>query len=452
MLIASLVFYAWGEPKFVFIMMASIVLNWLLGLGLGKHEKISVRRWLLAAGLVLNLGLLFVFKYLGFTAGIFGVRVSIALPLGISFYTFQILSYVLDVYFNKDRVQKNLLLLGLYISMFPQLVAGPIVRYKEVSEELLNRRETSEDITLGVRRFVYGLGKKVLFANFFAVITDYAFFSPGADSVATAWLGIICYSLQIYYDFSGYSDMAIGLGRMFGFHFPENFDYPYVSMSFTEYWRRWHMTLGRWMKDYLFYPLQKSKGFLKMGKWSKKTFGKKKGKYLPTILSLLALWLTMGFWHGANWNFVVWGLVFFVLMTFENLSGFGKKALKAATERGFSWMKVVYHVYVIFFLLLAWVLFRAESLNVAWDYIGNMFGKTSQTFVDADFWNYLSNVKFLLPAGILLSTPLARWVSNKVTKPWVKDLARGILILAIFVLCVWAVIAERYNPFIYFNF
>lgn len=452
LLIASLVFYAWGEPKFIFILMASIILNWLIGLGLGKYEKVALRRWLLAVALVLNIGLLFVFKYLGFTAGIFGATINIALPLGISFYTFQILSYVLDVYFNKDKVQKNILLLGLYISMFPQLVAGPIVRYEEVSKELVDREETSADITYGVTRFVYGLGKKVILSNFLAIIADYAFLSPGAISVLTAWLGTICYTLQIYFDFSGYSDMAIGLGRIFGFRFPENFDYPYVSLSFTEYWRRWHMTLGSWMRDYLFYPLQKSNAFIKLGTWSRKKLGKKKGKYVPVILSLLVLWLAMGIWHGANWNFIVWGLLFFVLMSFESLSGLGKKALKAANEKRFKISKIFYHVYVVFFLLIAYVLFRAESLSIAWDYIKNMFGGTAAGFADADFIEYLNNGKFVLIASILLCTPLARWISNKVTNEKVKGIARGILTVAIFALSVLLIITGSYNPFIYFNF
>ncbi len=452
LLVASLVFYAWGEPKFIFILMASIVLNWLIGLGLGKYEKIAIRRWLLAAALVLNIGLLFVFKYLGFTAGIFGVNINIALPLGISFYTFQILSYVLDVYYNKDKVQKNILLLGLYISMFPQLVAGPIVRYEEVAKELLDRKETSEDITYGVTRFVYGLGKKVILSNYLAIIADYAFLSTGAASVLTAWLGTICYTLQIYFDFSGYSDMAIGLGRIFGFRFPENFDYPYVSLSFTEYWRRWHMTLGSWMRDYLFYPLQKSNAFIKLGTWSRKKLGKKKGKYVPVILSLLVLWLAMGIWHGANWNFLVWGLLFFVLMSFESLSGLGKRALKAANTKGFKVSKIFYHIYVVFFLLIAYVLFRAESLSVAIDYIKNMFGGTINGFIDSDFIDYISNGKYVLIASILLCTPLARWVSNKVTNEKVKGVARGILTLVIFALSVLLIVTGSYNPFIYFNF
>ncbi|MBR3361479.1 MAG: MBOAT family O-acyltransferase [Lachnospiraceae bacterium] len=452
LLVASLVFYGWGEPRFVFIMMISIVLNYLIGLGLGKYEQKAVRHWLLAALLLLNLGLLFVFKYLGFVSGIFGGTIRIALPLGISFYTFQILSYGLDVYFNKDKVQKNILLLGVYISMFPQLVAGPIVRYADVSEELLNRKETSADITYGVRRFVYGLGKKVLLANFLAIIADYAFLSPGTNSVATSWLGTICYTLQIYFDFSGYSDMAIGLGRIFGFHFPENFDYPYVSLSFTEYWRRWHMTLGSWMKDYLFYPLQKSDGMIRLGGWARKTLGKKKGKYVPVVLSLLVLWLAMGFWHGANWNFVIWGLLFFVLMSFESLTGIGKKALKSAAAKGFQAKKIVYHIYVIFFLLIAYVLFRAESLPLAFRYIGNMFGGTTNTFVDGDFWKYLKSIRFLLPAAILLCTPFARWISGKIRKPLVRDIGRGVVVLAIFVLSVLSIVTELYNPFIYFNF
>lgn len=452
LLAASLIFYAWGEPRFVFILVISIVLNWLIGLGLGKAEGVLQRRLLLAAALVLDLGLLFVFKYLGFVSDMFGERILIALPLGISFYTFQILSYILDVYYNSRKVQKNLARLGLYISMFPQLVAGPIVRYSDVAAELDDRQETAEDVTEGVRRFVYGLGKKVLLSNFLAIIVDYAYLGSGSLSVATAWLGTICYTMQIYFDFSGYSDMAIGMGRIFGFHFPENFDYPYVSLSFTEYWRRWHMTLGSWMRDYLFYPLQKSSGFIRLGQWSRKKLGKKKGKYVPSTLALLVLWLAMGFWHGANWNFVIWGLMFFVLMTFESLSGFGKKALKAASAGGFSVSRIFFHIYVIFFLLIAYVLFRAESLSTAGTYLGNMFGAGGVPFTDHDFMDYLANGRFVIPAGILLCTPLARWVSGKIKKKAVRDIARGVLILAIFILSVLSVVTETYNPFIYFNF
>ena len=452
LLVASLVFYAWGEKRFVFIMMLSIVLNWLIGLGLGKTEKTVNRRLLLAAALLLDLGLLFVFKYLGFVSGMFGDRINIALPLGISFYTFQILSYVLDVYFNPKKVQKNLAWLGLYISMFPQLVAGPIVRYSDVAEELADRQERPEDITEGVRRFVYGLGKKVLLSNFLAIIVDYAYLGAGSLSVATAWLGTICYTMQIYFDFSGYSDMAIGMGRIFGFHFPENFDYPYVSMSFTEYWRRWHMTLGSWMRDYLFYPLQKSSGFIRLGGWARKKLGKKKGKYVPSTLALLVLWLAMGFWHGANWNFVVWGLMFFVLMTFESLSGFGKIALKAASTKGFQVRKIFFHIYVIFFLLLAYVLFRAESLDAAGTYFANMFGAGGVKLFDADCADYLRNGMFVLPVSILLCTPLARWISGKVRGDTLRDVVRGILVLVIFILSVLSVVTESYSPFIYFNF
>ena len=223
-------------------------------------------------------------------------------------------------------------------------------------------------------------------------------------------------------------------------------------MSFTEYWRRWHMTLGGWMRDYLFYPLQKSSGFLKLGSWARKKLGKKKGKYVPSTLALLALWLAMGFWHGANWNFVVWGLLFFVLMTFESLSGFGKKALKAAGTKGFSVSKIFFHIYVIFFLLIAYVLFRAESLGAAGTYFGNMFGAGGVPFVDSDFLEYLSNGRFVIPAGLILCTPLARYVSGKVKNMTLRDIVRGILILAIFILSVLSVVTETYNPFIYFNF
>ncbi len=452
LLVASLVFYAWGEPRFIFVLIASVIINWLIGIGLSRYEKTGIRRLLLSAALLCDLGVLFVFKYLGFAAGMFSVKIDIALPLGISFYTFQILSYILDVYFNKDRVQKNPAWLGLYISMFPQLVAGPIVRYGDISKELTDRQETFADVAEGVRRFVYGLGKKVLIANFLAIIVDYAYLGAGSLSVMTAWLGTVCYTLQIYFDFSGYSDMAIGLGRMFGFHFPENFDYPYVSLSFTEYWRRWHMTLGSWMRDYLFYPLQKSSGFIKLGAWTKKVFGKKKGKYIPSTLALFILWLTMGLWHGANWNFVVWGMLFFVLMSFESISGMGKRALKTAGKKGFKPVKILYHIYVIFFLLIAYVLFRAESLPAAGTYIANMFGAGGVVFADSAFVEYISNGKILIPAAIILATPLARYVSMRMEGRTVKHVFRAVLTVAIFILSVLSVVTETYNPFIYFNF
>ena len=297
LLLASLAFYAWGEPLFVFLMILSIVVGWLIGL------KISVsagqrRKTFLTIGVVFHLALLFVFKYLTFVAGELGWLlaqdfsfINITLPIGISFFTFQLLSYLFDVYYGKAAAQKNVLNLGLYISLFPQLIAGPIVRYDTIAAQIEGRRETLGGFADGMMNFIYGLAKKILIANYMAQVADNIFDTEQSLSVLTAWLGGVAYTLQIYFDFSGYSDMAIGLGKMFGFTFPENFRYPYIAKSCTEFWRRWHISLGSWFRDYVYIPL----GGNRVGKarW---------------VINLLAVWSLTGLWHGANWTFLVWGL------------------------------------------------------------------------------------------------------------------------------------------------
>ena len=306
LLLASLVFYAWGEPKFVFVMIASILFNWLMGLLADRHRA---RKKLAGLWIVLdvagNLGLLFVFKYLMFALNnvntLFGTALpvpQIALPIGISFFTFQAMSYVIDVYRGDGQVQKNPLYVGLYISLFPQLIAGPIVRYQTVADEIQNRKETWADFADGVQRFLIGFLKKVLLANTMAIIADGVFDSQKPVCAAASALGLIAYTLQIYYDFGGYSDMGIGLGRMFGFHFLENFDYPYISTSITEFWRRWHISLGTWFRDYVYIPL-----------------GGSRVKKPRLVLNLFVVWMLTGIWHGANWTFVAWGFLYFVLLT-----------------------------------------------------------------------------------------------------------------------------------------
>ena len=435
----SLFFYGWGEPKFVFVMMASIVLNWLMGLGVNsakEKNRHSFAKLMVGFACVVNLGLLFVFKYLNFAESLLesllGVSPSfakIALPIGISFFTFQALSYVIDVYRGKGKAQKNILNVGLYISFFPQLIAGPIVRYETVAEEIHNRKETREDFYGGFCRFVIGLAKKVLLANTFGILADKAFALGGAGdiSIGLAWLGAIGYTFQIYFDFGGYSDMAIGLGRMFGFHFLENFNYPYISRSVTEFWRRWHMSLGTWFRDYLYIPL-----------------GGSRVSKARLVLNLFVVWLFTGLWHGANLTFVVWGLMYFVLLAFEKLTGLDKK--KGKFLESLKW------VYTIFFVVMGWVIFRSDSLGNAVSYIGYMFGAGQTPAFDGIFWGYLGEFGIMLAVAAVCSLPLAKYVKAKLSKSYVADVLYILCLTLLFALCISSLISSSYNPFIYFNF
>ena len=309
--LASLLFYAWGEPKFVLVMLFSIFVNWAMGFMVAHNknkDNLGMAKVAVAMTVVANLAILFIFKYLSFTASVvqqaLGLSMTIpkiALPIGISFFTFQAMSYVLDVYRGKGMAQKNILNVALYISLFPQLIAGPIVRYETVAEEIENRKETWNDFLDGFTRFILGLSKKVLISNTLSVFADTAFSSIGTVSVAGSWLGALCYTFQIFFDFSGYSDMAIGLGRMFGFHFLENFNFPYISRSITEFWRRWHISLGSFFRDYVYFPL-----------------GGSRVSKPRLIRNLFVVWLLTGIWHGANWTFLLWGIMYFILLTAEN--------------------------------------------------------------------------------------------------------------------------------------
>lgn len=425
MLIASLVFYAWGEPRFIFIMLGSIFVNWIFGLLIDKHDEFhGKRKAVLVVSIVFNLCLLFVFKYLAFTLNNLGVDISITLPIGISFFTFHIMSYLFDLYKRKTGVQKNILKLALYISMFPQLVAGPIVRYETVAASLSDRKETPEDFTAGLSRFVFGLGKKLILSNYFAVVADNIFGSPVQISVAAAWLGAICYTLQIFFDFSGYSDMAIGMARMFGFRFLENFNYPYIAKSITDFWRRWHMSLSSWFRDYVYIPLG----------------GNRKGK-VRQILNLLIVWFLTGFWHGANWTFMCWGLLYFLLLVFEKFTRFPER------------IKAFSHIYTIFFVILAWVLFRSDSIGAAGDYIASMFGMSGGNLVDPIFFVHFFSVKWVLLAGILLSAPIVPFFRDRFFKnEKARDIFKSVGVLVVFILAILLSIKSTYNPFIYFNF
>lgn len=440
LLFVSLFFYAWGEPKFVLVMLLSIICNWFFGILVDKakkKEKKSMIRLVLALTVIFNLSILFVFKYLNFTANticsIFGITSSIpkiALPIGISFFTFQAMSYVLDVYREKGAVQKNILNVGLYISFFPQLIAGPIVRYETVAEEIKNRKETLDDFFDGFARFIVGLGKKVLLSNTFALLADQAFdgCANGDNlSVAFSWLGAIAYTLQIFFDFSGYSDMAIGLGKMFGFHFLENFNYPYISLSVSEFWRRWHISLGSWFRDYVYIPL-----------------GGNRVSKSRNIFNLFVVWGLTGVWHGANWTFIVWGLMYFVLLTFEKLTGLEKR--KSKPFMVFRWF------YTMFFVIMGWVVFRSNSLTDAFVYMKSMFGLNGNVFSNGMFVGSLEQNAIMLIIGVIACTPLFVKAKAKIKENVVLDIAHCGALIAMFVLSICSIVSSSYNPFIYFNF
>ncbi len=455
LLAASLYFYAWGEKRFVYVMVGSILLNYIFGLLVGhakKHSKAGAAKLWLACGVACNLGLLFVFKYLTFTLtninALFPLGFAvpqIALPIGISFFTFQSMSYIIDVYRDKASVQKNPLYLALYVALFPQLIAGPIVRYETVAEQIRYRRETWNMFHTGFCRFLVGLFKKVLISNQMGLIADKAF---GMNAVGTlntpmAWLGAIAYALQIYYDFSGYSDMAIGLGKMFGFEFEENFNYPYISASITEFWRRWHISLGTWFRDYVYIPLGGSRVSTKA----------------RLILNLAVVWILTGIWHGAQWNFLFWGVWFFILLTFEKL--FFSKQLKASDSLPF-YKKLPGWIYAMIAVLFGWVLFRAENLSLAADYMGVMFGIGVATPADTTALMFIGQKAVYLTAAIIFAAPVVPFVRSKIERlrescggaviASAADILYAILLCGMFIVCSAYLLMSTYNPFIYFQF
>lgn len=438
LLLASLVFYAWGEPKFVFVMLASILVNWLFGLIIDKNRSnTTIARVIIILDVCFNLGLLFVFKYLTFTGSLLqrlmGINLhipQIVLPIGISFFTFQAMSYVIDVYRQKGEVQTNLLYVGLYISFFPQLIAGPIVRYETIADEIKNRKETVNDFFDGFARFITGLSKKVLLANSFAILADQVFDTVkvgGTISVLFGWLGALAYTFQIFFDFSGYSDMAIGMGRMFGFHFLENFDYPYISISITEFWRRWHISLGTWFRDYVYIPLGGSRC--------------SKGR---NILNLFIVWSLTGIWHGANLTFFFWGLMYFCLLVIEKMTGILSK--KGRMLNVFKWL------YTSFFVVIGWIVFRAESLYDAFVYLKSVFGLNGNPFIDGAFRGWFSQNIILFAIGMVLCTPVVKRFAQKAKDNTAAEVIRVTVLCCLFVLSVASLVSNSYNPFIYFNF
>lgn len=452
LLLASLLFYSWGEPTYIVLMLLSICINYRVGLMVDQEENESIRKQFLAFGVFCNLFFLFLFKYETFFTihfnEILGSRypvritsLNLALPIGISFFTFQAISYLVDVYRKDAEVQKSVLNLGLYISFFPQLVAGPIVRYSTIAEQINRRKTTYAQFTEGVKRFIIGMGKKIIFANQFSLIAIESF-GQETPSVAFAWLGAVAYSLQIYYDFSGYSDMAIGLGKMFGFEFLENFNYPYISKTVTEFWRRWHISLGSWFRDYVYIPLGGSKVETKR-----------------LILNLFAVWILTGFWHGAAWQFVIWGMLYFVLLSFEKFTKLPEK-LKSPFSI------ISYQIFTMFMVIFGWVIFGEDSLKWALDHIFSMFAlKEEQVFLDNAFLRHMNNDGVLLILGCVMATPLfsnviqymnqkEREISAKTPHYFeiLRVYVNSFIYLFIFFVSVSYLVIGTHNPFIYFNF
>lgn len=435
LLIVSLVFYAWGEPKYVFLMIFSILVNYIFGRLMDKHRENKKRlKLMLVLSVVIDLGLLSVFKYTDFIItnvnAIFGSSfdlLNIALPIGISFYTFQAMSYTIDVYRDDVRVQKNLIDFGMYITMFPQLIAGPIVRYADVQDQLAERSVTTADFSEGVMRFVVGLGKKVLLANQMGAVWSDIYALGGDVSALMAWTGAIAYTFQIYFDFSGYSDMAIGLGRMFGFKFPENFRYPYQSVSITDFWRRWHITLSTWFKEYLYIPLG----------------GNRRG-LARQALNLLIVWSLTGFWHGAGWNFVMWGLYYFVILFIEKL--FLLKALDKLP-------KFFRHVYALLLIIIGWVIFASDDVSVLLPYLGSMFGANG-AIGGMDVYTLLTKAVLLIICCVA-STELPKKLFLSAAGAMNEKAAftlKSVLMIALLALSMILLIGDSYNPFLYFRF
>lgn len=430
--LSSIFFYFCGEPIYTFLMIGEIFIAYVGARYLEKHRKKSI----LVSLLAIHIGALGLFKYSDFTINninqIFGSKIpllKLALPIGISFYTFQIISYVVDVYRGKVKAQKSFLKLATYVSLFPQLIAGPIVRYETIEKELDNRTSNFENFAYGVRRFVIGLGKKVLIANMLGELCD-VFSTTNEKSVLFYWIFAISYSLQIYFDFSAYSDMAIGLGRMFGFHFLENFNYPYISKSITEFWRRWHMSLSSWFRDYVYIPLG----------------GNRKGTII-LVRNIFIVWALTGIWHGANWTFVIWGLMFGIMLIIEKL--FLTKHLEKMPS-------ILQRIYVLFTVMISFIIFNANSIVEAWNNIIGLFGANGESLINASTVYYLKSYSVVLVIAIIGSTPLLKNIIEKLKTKTnankIINLLEPIAMASILIIVTAYLVDNSYNPFLYFRF
>ena len=427
LLILSLIFYSWGEPRYFLLMIASIFVDYFISINIEKNNKNKkIKILLLAISIIFNVGILFFFKYINFFIeninSIFNIslnNVKITLPLGISFYTFQTMSYTIDVFLGKVKAEKNIINFGAFVCLFPQLIAGPIVKYIDISKELKNRDINLDEIQEGIRLFILGLGSKVLIANNIGSLWNEVE-TMGFNNISTilAWMGIIAFSLQIYFDFNGYSLMAIGLGKILGFNFPNNFNYPYESRSITEFWRRWHITLGQWFKQYVYIPL----GGNRLGR-------------ARTYFNLFIVWFLTGLWHGASYNFILWGLYFFILICIE------KNGLLNLLNKH----KLISHIYTIFFILVGWVLFAVIDLNQIINFLKKMF-----IFNAGNEWiYYLRNYIITYTIAIIFSTSFLKKIYNKFVKNNIVD---TIILITIFLLSIAYLVDSSYNPFLYFRF
>lgn len=444
LLLASLIFYSWGEPRYIILMIISIIINYIFGLFIGYEESIKRRKILLVLGVLLNLFTLTYFKYFNFIItttniilgkGVFELK-NIILPVGISFYTFQALSYLVDIYRSKNesgkvKAQRNVLNLALYISFFPQLIAGPIVKYYDIEQQIYSREENLIRTSYGIKRFILGMSKKVLISNTLAMVADKIFDIPVEDlGTAISWLAIVCYTLQIYYDFSGYSDMAIGLGEIFGFTFMENFNYPYVSKSIQEFWRRWHISLSTWFKEYLYIPLG----------------GNRKGK-VRTYINLLIVFFVTGLWHGASFNFIVWGLLHGFFMIIERL--FLGEVLKNNK------FKILNHIYVLLVVMIAWVFFRVETFRDALIFIKAMIIPTASSKIYNISLFINIQVIIILLLGIIFCGVIQSLLPKFKERLYIRNEIKFyeiVITTILLILSIISIIIGTYNPFIYFRF
>lgn len=434
--IGSLIFYAWGEPVYITIMLFSTVFDYINGLLIRKYKEtkqLKKTKIVLITSIIVNLGILCFFKYSNFfienIRNIFNIDIqllNVVLPIGISFYTFQTMSYTIDVYLGKVETQKNIIDFGAYVTFFPQLVAGPIIKYRDISTQLKNRQESIDDFSYGINRLCKGLFKKVILANNVGILWSQIIGQPINEiPVLTAWFGAICFSFQIYFDFSGYSDMAIGLGRMFGFHFPENFDHPYTSKSITEFWRRWHISLGTWFKEYVYIPLG----------------GSKKGRK-RLIINLLIVWILTGLWHGASWNFVLWGLYFGILLIIEKL------ILAKYLEK----LPLIFrHIYTIFFVIISWVIFAFDDITNVYAYLKAMFGMNNTALLNSELLYLLQTHWILIIICFLASTTVIKKINIIKDKKYYL-IIRNMASMLMFFISICFLIGSTYNPFLYFRF
>lgn len=424
LLVASLLFYFYGEPKYIIILLLSCLINYIFGILIGKYKS---KKLFMALAVIINIGILFYFKYINFFIQnlntIFNSNITlfkIIMPIGISFFTFQTLSYVIDVYNNKVKYEKNLLNFSTYVCLFPQLVAGPIVRYVTINDELKNRKYNYESFSNGVKRFVIGLAKKVLIANVIGEMCQ-VLMAMAAKSVLSHWVSAIGYTLQIYFDFSGYSDMAIGLGLMFGFHFLENFKYPFISSSITEFWRRWHISLSSWLRDYVYIPLG----------------GNRVSKY-KWFRNIIIVWFLTGFWHGASWNFIIWGLYFAVLLIGE------KKIWGKYLENRL----VLKHIYTLFLIIISFVIFNSLNMSDFLLFIKSMFGLNNLPLLNFESLYYLNSYLVIIIIAIIASTP----ISSKLKQIKFLKYLEPIYYLILLLLVTSFLIDSSFNPFLYFRF